>query len=56
MTDEECRDSALKTNRLLEDINIRLASLNLIFYGDDPVTGETDIDKIIALIRSVTGK
>jgi hypothetical protein len=34
MTDEECRDSALKTNRLLEDINIQLASLNLIFYED----------------------
>jgi hypothetical protein len=34
MTDEECRESALKTNRLLEDINIQLASLNLIFYGD----------------------
>jgi uncharacterized protein YoxC len=34
MTDEECRDSVLKTNRLLEDINIQLASLNLIFYGD----------------------
>jgi hypothetical protein len=34
MTDEECKDLILKTNRLLEDINIQLASLNLIFYGD----------------------
>jgi uncharacterized protein YoxC len=34
MTDEKCRDLTLKTNRLLEDINIQLASLNLIFYGD----------------------
>jgi hypothetical protein len=34
MTDEKCRDSAFKTNRLLEDINIQLTSLNLIFYED----------------------
>jgi hypothetical protein len=33
MTDEKCRDSAFKTNRLLEDINIQLASLNLILWG-----------------------
>jgi hypothetical protein len=31
---KNAKDLTLKTNRLLEDINIQLASLNLIFYGD----------------------
>jgi uncharacterized protein YoxC len=52
MTSDECRQLAKRTNQLLEDINIRLASLNLIFYGDDPVTQEFDMQKIISLIRA----
>jgi len=52
MSPQECKDAAAKTNALLEQINIRLASINLIFYGNDPVTHFVDMQQIIAAIKA----